>query len=86
MVTVDNTKRKFSVSILTKVGMAYESKLQHSYAEMQNYQFSLEKNKSITLPISTTQTVTVACDMVACIIVNELLMDKLDSQSKILEN
>lgn len=53
---------------------------------MSNYWVNLEKDKCLKFPVSSTQYVLVSCDIIACIIVDEMLLDKLNSESILTSN
>jgi len=86
MTTIDNTKRRFAVAIFTTVGLKYEGTVSFTTSQIDKLRLDLKQKHPIELPVNPTQVVIVPHGIVASLVINEIVVDKLASEGKILTN
>lgn len=86
MVTIDNTKRRFKVAIFTSIGLKYEGIIPLTSSQTDELRLALKQKRLLELQTTSTQVVVVSSEVVAALVIEELLMDKLNDGGKILVN
>ena len=86
MVTINNTKRRFKVAIFTSIGLKYEGIIPLTIDQTDELRLALKQKRVLELQTTSTQVVVVSNDVVAALVIEELLVDKLQSDNEILVN
>lgn len=77
MPTIDNTKRRFNVSVVTKVGATMKALGTFTCAEIDNFRKLIKEIRPIEIMMSPTTLILLPADIVGWLMVEEVLVDKL---------
>ena len=87
MPTIDNTKRRFSITVVTKVGATMKALGQFSCAEIDNFRKLIKEKRPVEIIMSPTTVVLLPADIIGWLMIEEILVDKLKGkESTILVN
>ena len=85
-ITIDNTKRRFKVAIFTSIGLKYEGIVPLNSSQVDELRLALKQKRLLELQTTPMQVVVVSSDVVAALVIEELLVDKVDNDDGILVN
>lgn len=80
MVAVDNTKRRYAVAILANNGLKFEGTVPLTISQIDVLRLDLKQKRPLELTVSMTQVAVIPHATVAALIINELVLDKLQEK------
>ncbi len=82
MPTIDNTKRRYNVTLTTRIGATMPSLVSFSGAEVDQFRKTIKEQRFLELPVSSTAVAVIPHDIVGFMIVEEILVDKLTEKKE----
>lgn len=82
MPTINNTKRRFTVTVTTRMGATMNSTISFSGPEVDQFRKAIKEQRFLEIPISLTTVAVLPHDMVGFMIVEEILVDKLNEKKE----
>jgi len=82
MTTIDHTKRRFNVTIATKIGANFKSTAVFTCAQIDQYRKQIKEGRVMEFPVSPNSIITLAHDIFGFMIVDEIIVDKLTEKKE----
>lgn len=82
MPTIDNTKRRYNVTVVTKIGATMKALGQFTGPEVDKFRKLVKEIRPIEIVMSSTTVVVLAADIVAWLQVEEILVDKFTEEKE----
>ena len=77
MPTIDNTKRRFNVSVVTKIGAEMKALGTFTCAEVDQFRKLIKEERPVEIVMSPTTVVLLPTDIIGWLMIEEILVDKL---------